>query len=239
MLFPGAVCRDVEKTMRLVLLIAAVLFIVSAPMSADTIDNVTCNAGGVNLANSGLNSASCEATYQAPPSEADAAGTAFLGTLSGSASVGSDECCANASNFASFDAFISETTTLTWDISLAIGGPYGYVSLDLGPLTEYYQENSPGGTVEETLEPGEYTFSAYSYVSDQGSASVSALTSLPSPVPEPSTFLLAAPLFLLAFRARLLRPVPTNPQTRVEASQIISFASLGSGLDHSLAIDPA
>jgi hypothetical protein len=181
--------------MRLLLLIAAVLLFVRAPMNAGTISTVTCSAGAVNLTQSEPNNASCDAIYRTPPSEAAANATAVWGSLYGSTGVDSNECCAIATSDSSFDAFFANSTTLTWIISVNIDGPYAYASLD--PLTEYNQEYSSGGTVEETLGPGEYTFSAYSYVSDEGGSSVSASTVMPDPVPEPTTLALAVPVLLL------------------------------------------
>jgi hypothetical protein len=183
-------------------LLIAVFFI--APLTASTIITVTCQAGATYTSQSDPSSAQCAASDFPYGDSANANGAVAIGLLSGFTSVWSNDN-AVATADASFDYFFAATTTLTWNVSVNFGGPYGYVLLDLGGLKEGYQGaliTSWEGTITETLGPGDYTFSAYAYVSDQGSASFSVTDpSLPAPSPEPGTMALVALVLLWGFRA--------------------------------------
>jgi hypothetical protein len=133
----------------------------------------------------------------------------------------SDNAMATADD--SFDYSFTGLTTITWDVSVSFGGPYGNVLLDLGGLTEGYQGaliTNWQGTITQTLGPGTYTFSADASVSDGGSASFS-LTNPIIPVPsapEPGTMALVAGAlvwFLWVAGGRRLRYALTSHSPKV------------------------
>src|ERR1035438_3065483 len=129
-------------------------------------------------------------------SEIRANGTITAGAISGFTDVESFNN-AVATVDASFDFAFTSTTTITWNVSPDVSGPFGYAQLNLGGLIETYCEhekfcNQGPDTITQTLGPGAYTFSAYAQVSDEGSAGFTLDSSIiPSPsAPEPGTLAL-------------------------------------------------
>ena len=160
------------------------------PLAASTITTATCTTVfGTSQTQTDPSSASAQCSDFPRQDIADANGTVAIGSLAGFVSALSfDDASATVSE--SFTESFTVATTLTWNISVALGGPYAYVLLNLGPLQESYEENTPQGSgewvIEQTLPAGDYTFSALAYVSDEGSAPFSASTG-GGGVPEPGT----------------------------------------------------
>jgi hypothetical protein len=188
----------------------AVFFI--APLSASTIIMVTCQAGGTNVSQSDPASAQCSATDPPRADTANTNGTVTVGAISGFTDVESFNN-AVATVDASFDFAFTSTTTITWNVTPFVSGPFGYAQLNLGGLIETYCEheescNEGPDIITQTLGPGAYTFSAYAQVSDEGSARFTLDSSIiPSPsAPEPGTLaLVALALVLPKCRAMMLR----------------------------------
>jgi hypothetical protein len=159
-------------------------------MAAGTITTSTCTTFGGTQTQTDPSSASVQCSDWPRQDIAAANGTVSIGLLSGLVSVWSNDD-ASATVTESFTESFTELTTLTWNISVSLDGPWAYVLLDLGPLQESYEEYTTQGSGEwafdQVLPAGDYTFSAVASVSDEGSAVFSAD---PPPVPEPSTFLL-------------------------------------------------
>ena len=171
-------------------MIRLILTVLTAmPLAAGTITTATCTTFGGTQTQTDPAFAQCSAIDWPRGDTADANGTVATGLLAGFVSAWSNDT-ASASVSESFTESFLVPTTLQWDISVTLDGPWAYVSLDLGPLQESYEDGTPQSSgewaFEQTLLPGDYVFSASASVSDEGSAVFSA----DPPVPEPSTAIL-------------------------------------------------
>jgi hypothetical protein len=175
----------------------------AATVWAGTITTATCDAGAASDSQTNQSSATCSAQDANHGDYATANGTVAIGTLTGFTDVSSGECCPVATVFSSFDASFTQPTTVNWTIEVDVSGPWAYVSMELGPLGEYYT-SSWAGTITQDLQPGSYTFSAYAYVSDQGSASFTADPPI-SEAPEPGTISVVFGIALIWIGARRRR----------------------------------
>ena len=189
-------------------LILALTILTALPLAAGSITTTTatCTAGTSWISQTNPSSAQCSASDFPRDDISDANATISIGLLAGFVSAWPND---NASAYVSeyFTESFVNTTTLIWSISVSLSGPWAYVALDLGPLQEEYEEYTPQGSgdwvIKQTLPAGDYTFSAITSVSDEGSASFSA----DPPVPEPSsTLLLFAGLVVIGMAAILWTP---------------------------------
>ena len=163
--------------------------LIAMPLAAGTITTATCTTFSGSQTQTDQAYAQCSASDWPRQDIAAANGTVYTGLLSGLVSAWSfNDASATVSE--SFTESFAVTTRLQWDISVTLDGPWAYVALDLGPLTENYEEYTAQSSGEwdfaQTLLPGDYVFSASASVSDEGSAIFSA----DPPVPEPSTAML-------------------------------------------------
>jgi len=181
--------------------IVLLLFVMApAGLRAGTIVTVTCNDGSQNQQFSGSQSADCSLTGQ-------------LGIVSGSGAVSAGSLSVQSFAFslypdpfatadASWDVVFTTAEVLTWQIGWSYGADYS-MTLDMAgqyaPLGQWVSENLTGAVWNQTVAPGEYTFSAFTQDCGEGNAALWAnlIGTAPAgdPAPEPGTWMLAVAAF--------------------------------------------
>lgn len=172
------------------------LLMCCSSLFASSIATAECAVNEVLAVQSHPSAAQCSGSDYPAWDAAYANGMVSPGLLAGDVSAWSfDNAIATVSEY--YTESFAQTTVVTWDIAISLDGPWAYVVLDLGPLSEGYEKYAAQGTgdwrITQTLPAGDYTFGASAYVSDEGYASFYAEDSaLPTLISEPGTVGLVA-----------------------------------------------